>query len=78
MPIELAIAAARLIIDGDPGHTYGIEEMPRVTITSGQETELPMVAGSRPVTIFDWVDPSKRQSTVVQAGKRATVSFRAK
>ena len=78
LAIELAISPARLLVDGDPSHSYGIEEMPQFTITSGQEAELPMVVGRRSVNVFDRVDPTKRVPMVLQAGKRETVSFRAK
>lgn len=80
MAVELQTTPARLLVEGDPTHSYGIEEMPQVTITAGQEAELamPTGVGRRNVNVFDRLDPTKRQSTVLHAGKRETVSFRPK
>lgn len=77
LPVELAIAPAKLIVEGDPSHSYGIEEMPNVTIAAGQETEIPMNRGRKLVTVFDRIDPTKKQAVNLKAGgKPETVSFK--
>ncbi len=75
LPIELTIAPARLLVEGDPSHSYGIEELPHLTISTGQEAEIPMAAGDRSVNVFDRNDPTKRQFVKLVAGKSQTVSF---
>jgi eukaryotic-like serine/threonine-protein kinase len=76
LQVELAIAPARLLVEGDSSHSYGIEELPGITLAAGQEAEIPMSAGDRPVSVFDRNDPSKRQLVRLIAGKSQTVSFR--
>jgi eukaryotic-like serine/threonine-protein kinase len=77
LSVDLAIAPARLIVEGDSSHSYGIEELPGVTLAAGQEAEIPMsAAGDRSVNVFDRNDPSKRQLVRLFAGKSQTVSFR--
>jgi eukaryotic-like serine/threonine-protein kinase len=77
LSVELAIPNSKLTVDGEPGHSYGIEELPSQIISfNGQEIEVPMVGGTRQVTVFDRLDPSKKQSVTLHAGKRETVSFK--
>jgi eukaryotic-like serine/threonine-protein kinase len=77
LAVELAIAPAKIIVEGDPSHSYGIEEMPNVTIAAGQETEIPMNRGRKLVTVFDRIDPTKKQAVNLKAGgKPETVSFK--
>ena len=76
LSIELTMLPAKLVIVGDPTHSYGVDELPGRIISSGQETEVPMVrTGTREVTVFDRIDQSKKQSIFLHAGKRATVTF---
>lgn len=75
LAVELSIASAKLVVEGDPSHSYGIEEFPGLTISAGEETEVPMSAGNKLVTVFDRID-SKKQSIQLRAGKHVTVSFR--
>lgn len=76
--VDLTIAPARLqVVDADPGHSYGIEELPGVMIAPGQEIEVPMNRGRKIVTVFDRTEPTKRQSVTLKAGgKTETVSFK--
>lgn len=76
LSVELAIANAKLAVEGDPGHSYGIVELPHLNIAGGGEVEVPMTTGSRTVHVFDRNDPSSRsQSVSLTAGKRASVTF---
>jgi hypothetical protein len=76
LSIELTMLPARLVIVGDPAHSYGVEELSGRIISSGQEIEVPMVrTGTREVTVFDRIDQSKKQSIFLHAGKRETVTF---
>jgi eukaryotic-like serine/threonine-protein kinase len=76
LSVELVIPPARLLVEGDSSHSYGIEELPGLTLAAGQEAEIPMSAGDRSVNVFDRNDPSKRQLVRLGAGKSQTVSFR--
>jgi serine/threonine-protein kinase len=78
LQVELTIAPARLVVDGDPSRSYGIEELPGVTISAGQESEIPLNAGEKAVYVFDRLDTKNRQLVTLAAGKRATVSFKAR
>jgi hypothetical protein len=77
LSVELQVPPARLVVDGDSSHSYGIEEVPNLILSNGQEAEVPMTAGTRPVTIFDRIDPAKKQSITLRSGKRETVAFKA-
>jgi hypothetical protein len=77
LPVELQIPPARLVVDGESGHTYGLEEVPNLILTNGQEAEVPMTAGARPVTVFDQIDTTKKQSVTLHSGKREMVQLKA-
>jgi hypothetical protein len=79
LSVKLEVPPARLLIEGDPGHSYGVTEIPTLIIAGGAEVEIPMVRGSRDLHVFDRADPtssSKPLTVTVYAGKRATASFR--
>lgn len=78
LQIELAIANAKLVVEGDPTRAYGITEIPTINISGGGEAEIPMTGGAkRQVHVFDRNDPSSQtQAVTLAAGKRASVSFR--
>ena len=79
LSVKLDVPPARLLIDGDPGHSYGVTEIPTLVIAGGAEVEIPMVRGSRDLHVFDRTDSAssgKPLGVTVHAGKRATVSFR--
>jgi eukaryotic-like serine/threonine-protein kinase len=77
LAVELAVSPARLSVDGDPSHSYGITEIPTVNVAGGGEVEIPMTAGKRQVHVFDRTDPSvQTQAITLGAGKRATISFK--
>ena len=80
---------ARLVIEGEPGRSYGIEELPNLNVQSGQEATVPMMSTSnRQVTVFDRDDPTRknrspstrasRSSRRLQSGYNAPVAFGAK
>jgi len=75
---ELTILPAKLVVDGDPGRSYGIEEVPNITLASGVAAEIPMRAGqaAQTVTIFDRSDPEKRKKQALRAGRQHVVSFK--
>jgi serine/threonine-protein kinase len=76
LPVELAIPPAKLVVDGESGHSYGVEELPNQTISPGQETDIPMMAGTRQVTVFDRIDPTKKQTLILHAGKHEKVTLK--
>ena len=45
LAVDLSIAAAKLFVDGDPSHLYGITELLNVNVAGGSEVEIPMTAG---------------------------------
>lgn len=73
--VELRVVPAKLLVEGDPSHSYGIEEMPTVVLGAGVATEIPMVSGKREVTVFDRTDPTRRKPASLRAGQSASVSF---
>ena len=77
VPVELRILPAKLLVEGDVSHSYGIEELPNVTVAAGAETEVPMRAGQQSITVFDRSDPTQKRRGHLRAGKREVVSFKA-
>jgi hypothetical protein len=76
LDVHLTILPAKLVVDGDPGRSYAILEMPNVTLASGVATEIPMRAGTSSVTVYDRADPEKRKTKDLKAGKQHVVSFK--
>jgi serine/threonine-protein kinase len=76
LTVELAILPAKLVVDGDPSHSYGIEELPGVTIASGHEIDVPMSSGTKVFTVFDRIDPNNKQAVTLAAGEKKTISFK--
>jgi serine/threonine protein kinase len=78
LDVQLTILPAKLVVEGDPGRSYGIEEVPNITLASGVAAEIPMRAGqaARTVTIFDRSDPEKRKKQALRAGRQHVVSFK--
>lgn len=74
--VEMKILPAKITIEGDPSHSYGIEEIPSVSLASGATTEIPMTSGQKSVTVFDRNDPAKRQKAMLRAGQQEVASFR--
>jgi serine/threonine protein kinase len=74
--VELHVLPAKLLVDGDPSHSYSIEEMPTVVLGSGVATDIPMVSGKREVTVFDRTDPAQRKRASLRAGQKLSVSFK--
>jgi serine/threonine-protein kinase len=71
LAIELTVPPARLVIEGEPGRSYGIEELPNLNIQSGQEATVPMMStSSRQVTVFDRNDPTRKTPVTLHAGKQ--------
>jgi serine/threonine-protein kinase len=77
LSVELAVPPARLFVEGDPSHSFGITEIPWVIVAGGGDVEIPMKVGSRPVHVFDRTDPGAASQVVtLVAGKATTVSFK--
>lgn len=78
LDVQLTILPAKLVVDGDPGRSYGIEEVPNITLASGVASEIPMRAGqaAQTVTVFDRADPEKRKKQALRAGQQHVVSFK--
>jgi hypothetical protein len=78
LDVQLTILPAKLVVEGDPGRSYGIEEVPNITLAAGVATEIPMRAGqaAQTVTIFDRSDPEKRKKQSLRAGRQHVVSFK--
>jgi serine/threonine-protein kinase len=74
--VSLRVPPASLVVEGDPTRSYRIDELPGVALAPGHPTEIPIVSGgARLITVFDVLDPSKKQTVKVQAGKQKTISF---
>ena len=78
LDVQLTILPAKLVIDGEPGRSYGIEEVPNMTLGSGVAVEVPMRAGqaAQTVVIFDRADPEKKKKQTLRAGQQHVVSFK--
>lgn len=78
LDVQLTIVPAKLVVDGEPGRSYGIEEVPNITLASGVVAEIPMRAGqaAQTVVIFDRADPEKRKKQALRAGQQHVVSFK--
>jgi serine/threonine-protein kinase len=77
--LQLTILPAKLTVEGEPGRSYGIEEVPNITLAAGVPSEIPLRSGqaSQTVTIFDRSDPDKRKKqTTLRAGRQHVVSFK--
>lgn len=79
MPVELALAPGKLVVEGEPGHLYGIEQEPNVTIRPGQEVSIQMVGdGSRrDITVYDVNSAGSGKSVTITTGRRHVVTFKA-
>lgn len=74
--VSLRIRPARVVIEGEATHTYGIVELPNLVLTPGVEAEVPMVRGDRIVTVFDRVDPTvKKQEQKLIANQKKVIEF---
>jgi hypothetical protein len=77
LAVDLSIAPAKLFVEGDPSHSYGITELLNLNVAGGSEVEIPMTAGKRQVHVFDRTDPyNQPQAVELTAGKRSTISFK--
>ncbi|MBS2020732.1 MAG: serine/threonine protein kinase [Deltaproteobacteria bacterium] len=75
--VVLHIHPGKVIVEGDATHSYGIDELPTLTVVPGVAATIPMTnEGRRMITVFDRSDPTKKQTVVVSAGQQKTVSFR--
>ena len=75
--VALRVPPAKVVIDGEPGHSYRIEEMPGIALSPGAVSEVPIVSGgTRMITVFDVLDPSKKKTVQIEAGKQKTVSLK--
>jgi hypothetical protein len=79
LDVQLTILPAKLVVDGEPGRSYGIEEIPNITLASGVVAEIPMRGGqaAQAVVIYDRTDPEKqRKKQTLRAGQQHVVSFK--
>jgi serine/threonine-protein kinase len=78
LDVQLAILPAKLLIEGDSGHSYSILELPNITLAAGVATEIPMLAGraDRTVTVFDRAEPQKGRQAPLRAGQKYVLSFK--
>ncbi len=78
LDVQLAILPARLLIEGDPGRSYGILEVPNITLAAGVPADVPMLAGraARTVTVFDREEPLKGRQAPLRAGQKHVLSFK--
>lgn len=77
LDVALHIHPGKLLVEGDPTHSYGIDELPTVTVVPGVAATIPMMTdGRRVITVFDRADPSKKQTVAVSAGQQKLVSFK--
>ena len=75
--VVLHIHPGKIVVEGDATHSYGIDELPTLTVVPGVAATIPMISeGRRVITVFDRSDPTKKQTVVVPAGQQKTVSFR--
>jgi serine/threonine protein kinase len=70
LSVELVAAPARLIVEGDPSHSYGITEIPNINIQGGGEAEIPRSYQS--VHVFDRTDPNVPVKLVALSGSKPT------
>ncbi len=79
LDVPLSIPPAKLAVEGDATHTYGITELPQVIIANGDEVYVPIVnGGQRTIHVFDRNDSSRGpQEVTVTTGKRTSLSFKA-
>jgi serine/threonine-protein kinase len=78
MPVELALAPGKLVVEGDPTHTYRVREDPTIIIKSGQEVyiSMPGERGQRDITIYDQDGSGDVQKSVtIATGRRQIVKF---
>jgi len=77
LDVALAIHPGKLLVEGDPTHAYGIDELPTLTVTPGTPVNIPMTTGGqRVITVFDRADPSKKQLVRVNTGGTTSISFK--
>jgi len=78
LDVTLHIHPGKLVVEGDTMHSYGIDELPTVTLTTGVAVNIPMTnEGTRMITVFDRADPTTKQTVRVPAGGQKIVSFKA-
>ena len=78
LDVQLAILPAKLLVEGDSGHSYSILEVPNITLAAGVATEIPMLAGraDRTVTVFDRAEPLKGRQAPLRAGQKYVLTFK--
>jgi hypothetical protein len=74
IPVELRILPAKLVIEGDPTRSYGIEHKPQLTLAPGVATEIPVRGGSEDVIVYDRGDPTNHREVKLEAGQVKRVS----
>ncbi len=75
--VELQIVPARLVVNGEPSHSYAIEERLNVSVTPGVATEIPMTQGSEKMHVYDRADPKQTRTEVnLVAGQTRSVTVK--
>ncbi|MBX3233402.1 MAG: serine/threonine protein kinase [Labilithrix sp.] len=78
LPIELAIPAAKLVVEGDPTHMFAIKEYPQLgTFPAGQEISVELLGGraAHDVLVFDR-NSNTTTNVTLKSGKKQTASFK--
>ena len=78
LDVQLNILPAKLLVEGDPSRSYGILEVPNVTLAAGVPADVPMLAGrsDRIVTVFDRTKPQEGKQAPLRAGQKYVLSFK--
>ena len=78
LDVQLAILPAKLVVEGEANHAYGIVELPNITLAPGVATDIPMLAGrsDRSITVFDRAAPEKGRPAPLRAAQKYVLSFK--
>jgi serine/threonine-protein kinase len=72
--VKLQLKPAKLVVDGDPTMSYGLEEFPDIEVRAGLAAIIPVNSGNAPVHIVE--RPSgHRLTTTLNPGQERRVSF---
>jgi serine/threonine-protein kinase len=75
--VEMSILPARLVVEGDPGHFYILDEIPTFPLQiGGVANSIPMTSGEKTLHVYDRAEPQKRREVQLKAGQLSTVDFR--
>jgi hypothetical protein len=76
-PVTMEILPARLVVEGEPGHVYILEEIPNLPLqVGGAANSIPMTMGETTMHVYDRADPKNPKPAPLKAGQLLMVSFR--